>query len=177
ARAAHRRGLAGVGPTSSSRARPMTPSRRALAAGVGGALALGVIGLLALFVGAADVPVSDVVAAFFGQPTSPLTATVVLQLRLPRVLLAALAGAGLAVAGAGFQALTRNPLADPALLGVAGGAAFGAVVGQIAGLEGTVLATLGLSALAFAGALVAAVAVYAIAAVGGRLPIQSLLLA
>jgi iron complex transport system permease protein len=155
----------------------MTPPRRALVAALGGVAGLGVIGLVALFIGAADVPVSEVLASFLGRETTPLTATVVLQLRLPRVLLAALAGAGLAVAGAGFQALTRNPLADPALLGVAGGAAFGAVVGQIAGLEGTVLATLGLSALAFAGALVAAVAVYAIASLGGRLPIQSLLLA
>jgi iron complex transport system permease protein len=93
------------------------------------------------------------------------------------VLLAALAGAGLAVAGVGFQALTRNPLADPAILGVAGGAALGAVIGQIAGLEGSLLAAFGLSALAFAGALVAAGLVYLIASVGGRLPIQTLLLA
>jgi iron complex transport system permease protein len=155
----------------------VTPRRRAVAATLGGVVALGGISLLALFVGAADVPVGEVMASLFGRDTTQLTATVVLQLRLPRVLLAALAGAGLAVAGAGFQALTRNPLADPAVLGVAGGAAFGAVVGQVLGLEGTALAALGLSALAFAGALGAAVAVYAIASVGGRLPIQSLLLA
>jgi iron complex transport system permease protein len=102
---------------------------------------------------------------------------VVLELRLPRVLLGALAGGGLAVAGTAFQALTRNPLADPAVLGVAGGASLGAVLGQLWGLEGSVAATIGLSLAAFAGALLAASTVYLIAASGGALPIQTLLLA
>jgi iron complex transport system permease protein len=140
-----------------------------------GALALA--GLLALGTGAAALGPGEVLAALVGRPRTELAATVVLALRLPRVLLAALAGAGLAVAGAAFQALTRNPLADPAVLGVAGGAALGAVLGQLAGLEGTLLAAAGLSAAAFAGALVAAGAVYVIAASGGRLPTQTLLLA
>ena len=74
---------------------------------------------------------------WWGGRRSDLAATVVLELRLPRVLLAALAGGGLAVAGAAFQALTRNPLADPAVLGVAGGAALGAVLGHLWGLEGS----------------------------------------
>jgi iron complex transport system permease protein len=81
------------------------------------------------------------------------------------------------VAGVAFQALTRNPLADPAVLGVASGAALGAVLAQIAGLEGSFLAALGLAVSAFLGALVAAIAVYLIASVGGRLPVQTLLLA
>jgi iron complex transport system permease protein len=132
---------------------------------------------LALAVGAAALPPGEVLAALAGRPRSDLAATVVLGLRLPRALLGALAGAGLAVAGAAFQALTRNPLADPAVLGVAGGAALGAVLAQLAGLEGSLLATLGLSAAAFAGALLASGAVYLIAASGGRLPVQTLLLA
>jgi iron complex transport system permease protein len=150
--------------------RVLTTTGAALVALVG-------ISLAALTVGAAGLPLGEVLAALTGRAVPELTRTVVLGLRLPRVLLAAVAGAGLAVAGAGFQALTRNPLADPAVLGVASGAALGAVVGQIAGLEGSLLATLGLSAVAFAGALLAATAVYLIAAVGGRLPIQTLLLA
>jgi iron complex transport system permease protein len=132
---------------------------------------------LALTVGSAPVSPADVAATLAGRDRGELAATVVLRLRLPRILLGALAGASLAVAGVAFQALTRNPLADPAVLGVAGGAALGAVVGQILGLEGTWGAAVGLSALAFAGALVAAAAVYLIAASGGRLPIQTLLLA
>jgi ABC-type Fe3+-siderophore transport system permease subunit len=136
-----------------------------------------VVSAVALTIGAARLPLGEVAAALLGQDVPGLAAAVVLGLRLPRVLLAALAGGGLAVAGVAFQALTRNPLADPAVLGVASGAALGAVLAQLAGLEGSLLASLGLAAAAFLGALTAAVAVYLIASVGGRLPVQTLLLA
>lgn len=155
----------------------MITARHTVLVTTGIALVLIVASLWALSVGSAPLALSDVSRALVGAGGSELAGTVVFALRLPRVLLAALAGAGLAVAGAAFQALTRNPLADPAVLGVASGAAFGAVLGQMAGLEGSFLATLGLSAVAFAGALVAATAVYLVASVGGRLPIQTLLLA
>jgi iron complex transport system permease protein len=151
--------------------------RRTLVLSGASLVVLGGVSGLALTLGSAPVSVGEVVAVLLGQDSGDLAATVVLGLRLPRLLLAALAGASLAVAGVAFQALTRNPLADPAVLGVAGGAALGAVVGQIVGLEGTWLATVGLSAFAFAGALVAASAVYLIASSGGQLPIQTLLLA
>jgi iron complex transport system permease protein len=151
--------------------------RRTLVLSGASLVVLGGVSGLALTLGSAPVSVGEVVAVLLGQDGGDLAATIVLGLRLPRLLLAALAGASLAVAGVAFQALTRNPLADPAVLGVAGGAALGAVVGQIAGLEGTWLATVGLSAFAFAGALVAASAVYLIASSGGQLPIQTLLLA
>lgn len=138
--------------------------------------ALVALSAVALSVGSAQLGLSEITSVLFGRG-GELATTVVLGLRLPRILLAAVAGAGLTVAGVAFQALTRNPLADPAVLGVASGAAFGAVLGQIVGLEGSLLAAVGLSAVAFAGALVAATAVYLIASVGGRLPIQTLLLA
>ncbi len=155
----------------------MTTRRRVLATTLAMAVALGFASAVSLLSGAAPLPVADVAAVLVGRPGSELAAHVVLGLRLPRVLLAALAGGGLAVAGAAFQALTRNPLADPAVLGVASGAALGAVVGQLAGLEGSLLATVGLSVIAFAGALVAATAVYVIASSDGRLPVPTLLLA
>jgi ABC-type Fe3+-siderophore transport system permease subunit len=155
----------------------VTTRRRVLVATAAVTGLLIAVSVLALMLGAAAIPLDEVVAALAGRPAPELARTVVVSLRLPRVLLAALAGAGLAVAGVAFQALTRNPLADPAVLGVAGGAALGAVIGQIAGLEGSLLAAFGLSALAFAGALMAAGLVYVIASVGGRLPIQTLLLA
>jgi iron complex transport system permease protein len=139
--------------------------------------ALATAGLLGLATGPASLAPIDVATALVGRARSDLAATVVLELRLPRVLLAALAGSGLAVAGAAFQALTRNPLADPAVLGVAGGAALGAVLGHLWGLQGSLAATVGLSAAAFTGALVAAIVVYLIAASGGLLPVQTLLLA
>jgi len=155
----------------------MITRRRVAVATVGALVALVAVGMVALLLGAAPIRFGDVARALTGRAIPETTASIVLSLRLPRVLLGALAGAGLAVAGAAFQALTRNPLADPAVLGVASGAALGAVVGQIVGFEGTLLATIGLSAVSFAGALLAATAVYLIATSDGRMPIQTLLLA
>src|SRR5439155_493780 len=87
-------------------------------------------------------------------------------------------GGALAVAGVAFQALTRNPLAEPSVLGISGGAAFGVVIGQSFGLGLTVVEAVGLTGFAFAGALLAAAAVYLIAAVGrAAIQIQTLLLA
>jgi len=102
---------------------------------------------------------------------------VILAIRLPRIIAALLAGAALAVAGAGFQALTRNPLAEPSILGVSAGAAFGVVLGQVSGLGQGIVDALGLTALGFAGALVAGVTVYLIASTAGGLPVHTLLLA
>ena len=133
----------------------------------------------ALAVGPARLSPGEIAASLMGREsqTESLAPTVVLHLRLPRILLAALAGAGLAVAGAAFQALTRNPLADPALLGVSSGAAFGVVLAQVLGLGLTPLGFVGLTGFAFLGALVAMGSVYLIARVGALLPIQTLLLA
>ena len=90
--------------------------------------------LVALLTGAAGLPVRDVFAALTGSADST-TRTIVLELRLPRVLLALVAGGALALAGAVFQALLRNPLAEPYVLGVAGGAAVGAVAAVVFGLS------------------------------------------
>ncbi len=98
---------------------------------------------------------------------------IVWQLRVPRVLLAALVGAVLSAAGASYQAVLRNPLADPYLLGVAAGAGLGATAAIVAG-GGTVL----LPAAAFAGAVLAVVLTYLVAAGGSaRLRGQSVVLA
>ena len=138
--------------------------------------------VLALSVGTAHVSWSEIVAMLAGKllPISgSWTAaheTIVLSLRLPRALLAGIVGAALALAGAGFQAISRNPLADPYILGVSSGAAFGVVVGVVTGLAAGG-AFLLLPLFGFLGALAAAVAVYTIASIDGRLPIQTLLLA
>jgi iron complex transport system permease protein len=89
--------------------------------------------LFALSVGAAGLPLGDVIAALTGAGDTT-TRTIVLELRLPRVALALVAGGGLALAGAVFQAVLRNPLAEPYVLGVAGGAAVGAVGAVVFGL-------------------------------------------
>lgn len=89
--------------------------------------------LVALTVGAAGLPLHAVIAALTGSGDA-ITRTIVLDLRLPRVALALVAGGGLALAGAVFQAVLRNPLAEPYVLGVSGGAAVGAVAAVVFGL-------------------------------------------
>src|SRR2546422_1447476 len=102
-----------------------------------------------------------------GRPTGvPQSTEVILfQLRLPRVLLAALVGAALAAAGTVFQALFRNPMADPAIIGVSSGAALGAIVVILIGAGGA-LDAMGVSAPAFVGALLTALLVYRLGPVG-----------
>nr|WP_246422512.1 iron ABC transporter permease [Nocardiopsis mwathae] len=99
---------------------------------------------------------------------------IVLTARLPRVLLAAVVGAGLAMVGAVLQTLVRNPLADPLLLGVSSGATFGAVLVTIAGI--TVLGMYSVPLAAFLGALAALLIVYTLARSGGRLTTIRLIL-
>jgi iron complex transport system permease protein len=137
-----------------------------------------VVGLAALFVGSAALSPSAVARALAGRAErESVEAIVTLGLRLPRVLVAVLAGGALAVAGVAFQGLTRNPLAEPSVLGVTSGAAFGVVLAQILGLGAGVADALAVAAFAFGGALLAAVSVYLIAAAPGGLAIQTLLLA
>jgi iron complex transport system permease protein len=105
----------------------------------------------------------------------PTTVAIVQELRLPRSVQAALVGAALAASGATFQALLRNPLAEPYILGVSGGAAVGAVLAIVLGLTGTAWV---LPLAAFGGALVAITLVLRIAAsVGPALDTRVLLLA
>jgi iron complex transport system permease protein len=106
---------------------------------------------------------------------SPSERFIVLDLRLPRVLLGVLVGGGLALAGAVFQALLRNPLAEPYILGVSGGAAAGTVTLLAIGLAGAASWILPLGA--FAGALVAITLVFGVAASADRrLDVRVLLL-
>ena len=103
--------------------------------------------------------------------------TIFFDIRMPRVALAALAGAALAVAGVAYQGVFRNPLADPYLLGVASGAGLGAVVAFIVPLP-AVLYGIGIVQLAaFATALATVALVYLLARVGGATPVTTLLLA
>jgi iron complex transport system permease protein len=115
--------------------------------------------LLAIATGAAALPPREVLAVLSGGGDAT-SRTIVLELRMPRAALALIAGGGLAVAGATFQALLRNPLAEPYILGVAGGAAAGAVGAITLGL-GPV--TGAVPAAALAGAVFAIVLVLRIA--------------
>lgn len=122
---------------------------------------------LSRWLGGADVPV-----------TWPATwETILFQVRLPRVVLAALVGAALSLAGACYQGLFHNPLADPYLVGVSSGAGLGATLAFYLGVQ---LSWAGLRAVpifAFAGGLAATVVIYGLARVGGKTPVTTLLLA
>jgi iron complex transport system permease protein len=102
--------------------------------------------------------------------------TIVWDLRLPRVLEAAIVGLGLAVAGTTFQGLLRNPLADPYVLGTASGAALGAAIAVLIPIRIEILAFGLLQLLAFVGALLAVTLVYRLSRVAGGSPLTSLLL-
>ena len=105
------------------------------------------------------------------------TATILLHVRLPRVFLGFLIGCCLASVGVALQALLRNPLADPYLLGVSSGAALGVSVAVLAGVGTTMLAASVLPICGFLGSLAALLVIYRLAASYDRLPIHSLLLA
>ncbi|HCJ10322.1 MAG TPA: iron ABC transporter [Clostridiales bacterium] len=101
---------------------------------------------------------------------------IILTLRLPRVLLACVVGASLAVAGGAFQGLFRNPMADPYVIGVSSGAALGAALAIAARPQVDLLGMGSVSAAAFLGAVVTVFIVYHIARVGRHVPVGNLLL-
>ena len=105
------------------------------------------------------------------------TAIIIFDIRLPRVLMAGLVGAALAIAGATYQGLFRNPLADPYLIGVAQGASLGAVIGFLLPVSWNLVGFGLIPVLAFAGALLATTTVYLLARVGKTLPVTTLILA
>jgi iron complex transport system permease protein len=124
---------------------------------------------LAFSVGGVHLSMADLVS---GNGASGQTARLLASLRGPRIALAALVGGCLALAGAALQALLKNPLADPFLLGTSGGAAVGAAGAALAGLSPLIS-----PAAAFLGAAAASLAVAGLARRGGRLDLQRLLLA
>lgn len=116
------------------------------------------------------------VLAVLGGGGDPIARDIVLALRLPRVLLGVLVGGGLAISGATFQALLRNPLAEPYILGISGGASVGAVLVLALGWAAASSWTLPLAA--FAGAITAIAMVFGVATATGRsMDVRVLLLA
>lgn len=135
--------------------------------------------IAALAIGPVPIAPGEVLAILSGEAGSPRDHAVIWQLRLPRVALAGLVGAGLAVAGAMMQGLFRNPMADPGLIGVSAGAALLAAATLVFGER---LLPPGWTAYvlpvgAFAGGLVATWIVYRCSVVEGRTSIAVLLLA
>ena len=136
----------------------------------------------AVALGSVSLPLGQVVASLasaaglpsFGPPLDAQGSAILWSVRLPRVLLAALVGGGLAVVGTTLQSVFRNPMADSGLLGVGAGAAFGAVLAVRLGWAAHVFLALPLAA--FVGAMAAIVLVYVLAHAGGRPSLHGLLL-
>jgi iron complex transport system permease protein len=142
-----------------------------------------IVAVLALTFGGVKIPVgtiwnilvSNLPLVSPGTDISPTMDTIVMGIRLPRILMAGIVGAALGTAGATYQGLFRNPLADPYLIGVAQGAALGATLGFL--LPWGFLGSYYIPLLAFLGGIVAVAAVYLIARVGKTLPMTTLILA
>jgi iron complex transport system permease protein len=142
-----------------------------------GAIGLGLLAVLlvaGVTVGSTPIGPLDTLAVIvarltgldLGRAWTPATETIVWELRLPRVLTAAVVGAGLAIAGATFQGVVRNPLADPYVLGTSSGAALGAAIGILLPV-GLVAFQLGIvNVLAFIGAMAAALLVFRVGGAG-----------
>jgi iron complex transport system permease protein len=108
---------------------------------------------------------------------SPMEETILLDIRVPRVLLALLAGISLATSGSVFQSLLRNPLADPFVIGVSTGAALGAIIAMAFNLQASAWGIWGIPLLSFAGGLLTILLILAIAQNRGKVYAQTLLLA
>lgn len=141
-----------------------------------GVILLALLSLISLGIGAMCVPPQEVIYALLSPfsdtfALSPSIESVVLNVRLPRILTALVCGAGLAASGAAFQALFANPLATADTLGVSSGAAFGAVLGILLGLS-----AVGVQLLSLAVGLASVFAVWRISLVAGRSSVLMLIL-
>lgn len=148
--------------------------------------------VVAVSLGAVAIPFSDVTRMLIARlpgitlsPTWSDTSTglsisqaeaIIFQIRLPRVITAAVVGAALAAAGTVFQGLLRNPMADPYIIGTSGGAALGATIALLLPIQVVWLGFTLVPLAAFVGALVTVLVVYNIARVGPRTPVTTLLL-
>ena len=102
---------------------------------------------------------------------------IIFNIRLPRIILSAMVGMGLSIVGASFQAMFKNPMADPYVLGVSSGAAFGAAIAIVTGLNNSFSGVGAVTILAFIGAILTTFIVYSAAMIDKRVPTNTLLLA
>ena len=134
--------------------------------------------LIALMIGPVKIPLLTVLEILFNIPPHtwpPGYQTIVLEIRLPRIILGALVGSALAVAGTAMQAMFRNPMASPYILGISSGAAFGASLAFVLGVN-LLLGISAVSIMAFLFALLTIYIVYAIARKGEGTSVETLLL-
>lgn len=143
-------------------------------------LTLVLVMILATGIGTVHIAAPEVLSAVWHGLSGSLEGshdTIIWKIRLPRVLMAALVGASLALSGVAYQGIFRNPLADPYLLGVASGASLGAGLAIVLGVSIPFFAHLGTPLFAFCFSLLAVFLVIALAKQGRNLPTVSLILA
>jgi iron complex transport system permease protein len=146
-----------------------------------------VVLILSLNLGSADISFTDILKILarrfplidnmvepYNIPVSD--ETIILRLRLPRVLCGAIVGASLATAGVIYQGIFRNPMADPYVIGSMSGASLGAALVLVLGIGISILGVNTLQVLAFVGSLSTVLIVYSIAKTGSRVPVTMLLL-
>lgn len=121
------------------------------------------------------VSLSDGLDALLGDPSNPVVHSIIWDVRIPRVLMAGLVGASLACAGTAMQAIFRNSMADPFIIGVSSGAAVGAAAASLLGL-GVALGVIAAPVFAFVGAVATVFLVYSMGVVKGRIHVDTLLL-
>lgn len=148
-------------------------------------LCVTVVILVCTFFGAADITIKDTLIVLTNKITGLFSAeadalgaknTIIWDIRFPRSLLAFLVGGALALCGGVYQAIFKNPMADPFVLGISSGAAFGATIGIILSIPASFMGLNTISFFAFGGALLAIFFVYNIAKVGKQANTTSLLL-
>jgi iron complex transport system permease protein len=132
-----------------------------------------VTSVIAMAVGSVSIPLTNVLGALTGSDNIAETdETIIVHIRLPRILLGILVGAGLSIAGVVLQALLRNPLAEPYILGISSGGTVGAIIALSASLG-----VLGISLSSFTGSALVMILVYSLAHRRGQLDTYTLLLA
>ncbi len=144
---------------------------------IAGMLLLAVTVVVCLFIGSKDISLANIYAGITGSDADNADYTIFFKIRLPRCILAAIVGASLAVSGAVLQALLRNPLADPYILGISSGAGLGAMLATITGIQITVFGISTMGLFAFIGAIGTVWLVWWIGIMAGSRQLTSLLLA
>ncbi len=137
---------------------------------------LAIFALLNLAFGSVYIPITDIFKALVGLKVSNTQSIIILQLRLPRILLGLGVGAALSVTGNSFQAMMKNPLADPYILGVSAGAAFGAILANVLAQMYDPNLVFYTWIFAFASGILAAMITYLVAKKGRKLPVTELIL-
>ncbi|KAF7765080.1 iron complex transport system permease protein [Pseudoalteromonas citrea] len=159
---------------------PVGSAKRMLVSGL--LIVCFMIGLISLAIGGVDISLSQLVDILSYKEANSLQNAVIWEIRLPRLVLTMAVGAGLAASGAAMQAIFRNPLADPGLIGITSGAALGAIATIVLGnsLLSTFSESYGIYAVpigAFLGCLVICTLIYKLSSQGNQFTIISLLLA